>query len=298
MFETKSDDAIYCEIAKSVIEEFGESEETDFITNEIFLAKRDSDKAVHCFFSPSKSNGWMACPAYLDRSKQWDGSKEPAIRGTIVHHFLSRAINLLKSGKYSKELDCITNLVFNNPKWISGAGVESTLELLKKVTELGVSNVESEVFLMSDVLGIPNKNLRFGGSIDVLGIKINGDVATVNIYDLKTGKNPVSPNCWQLKCYALLVQEFLIKTKKARTCNFMLGISQNGKLSEIQFSDPKEKESHFTKIAETMRIYENVYLKNHLNVGIDDCKDSEFEKCFSPCSYCRFCKGCFKREFL
>ena len=213
--DTRTDEQIYTEIAQGMVTKFKEllpecGDAASFVADEIFKAKHDSDKAVHCFFSPSKSNGWVSCPAYLDRAKQWDGTKEPAIRGTIVHHFLSRAIEYLKSGKYSREFDWITAIVFQRPDWLSETGVNSAIALLKRVVELGINDTQSEVFLLSPELGTPNKNLRFGGSIDILHIKekegpSGAMYADVHIYDLKTGKNPVVPNCWQLKCYALLV---------------------------------------------------------------------------------------------
>lgn len=306
--DNRTDEQIYNEIALGMTEKFKEllpecSEGAEFVADEIFKAKYDSCKAVHCFFSPSKSNGWVPCPAYLDRSKQWDGSNEPAIRGTIVHHFLSKAIEYLKSGKYSREFDWITALVFQRPDWLSVPGVESAITLLKKVVELGIDGTQSEVFLLSPDLGVPNKNLRFGGSIDILHIKEcespTGAYAEVHIYDLKTGKNPVSPTCWQLKCYALLVRDWLLDTRPYLSyCTFTLGISQNGKIEETDFSNCQTQAEAFVKIKRAMSIYDKVYMENHLNVEINDEVDSGFSECFNPCSYCRFCRGCYKREMI
>lgn len=305
----KTDEQIYTEIAQGMIEKFKTElpecgDATSFVADEIFKAKHDSDNAVHCFFSPSKSNGWVSCPAYLDRSKQWDGTKEPAIRGTIVHHFLSRAIEYLKSGKYSREFDWITSIVLQRPDWLSEAGVNSVIALLKKVIELGIEETQSEVFLMSPELGVPNKNLRFGGSIDILHIKEKKGpsgvmYADVHIYDLKTGKNPVSPNCWQLKCYALLVRDWLFETRRHLSyCSFTLGIAQDGKVNEYDFSNVQTQSEAYIKIKRTMNIYETVYLKNRLNVEVNDELDSGFSECFNPCSYCRFCRGCYKRDMI
>lgn len=307
--ETRSDEEIYSEIAKEMMSKFERElpecgEGAEFIADEIFKAKFDSDKAVHCFFSPSKSNGWVACPAYLDRAKQWDGTKEPAIRGTIAHHFLSRAISYLKSNKYAREFDWITALVFQRPEWLTEPGIASVLALLKRVIELGTSHTQSEVFLMSPDLGIPNSNKRFGGSIDILHIEERKSpagplYADVHIYDLKTGRNPVSPNCWQLKCYALLVRDWLLETRGYLShCEFTLGISQDGRVSEFDFSNTKTQAEAFMTIKRAMGIYQTVYLKNRLNVEINDEVDSGFGECFNPCSYCRFCRGCYKRDVL
>ena len=302
--DVRTDEEIYTEIAQGMISKFEEllpecGDATSFIADEIFKAKYDSDKAVHCFFSPSKSNGWVSCPAYLDRAKQWDGSKEPAIRGTIVHHFLSRAIEYLKSNLYSREFDWITAIVFQRPDWISEPGVASVIELLKRVIELGVENVQSEVFIMSQDIGVPNKNLRFGGSIDVLHIMEKKDAdgtkyADVHIYDLKTGKNQVSPNCWQLKCYALLVRDMLM-SKGSAYCEFTLGIAQDGKILEHPFFNLQTQAEAFIRIKRAIDIYQKVYIANHLNVEVNDEVDSGFPECFEPCSYCRFCRGCYKR---
>lgn len=304
--DTRTEEEIYTEIAEGMISKFKVllpecGEGADFIADEIFAAKRDSDKAVHCFFSPSKSNGWVPCPAYLDRAKQWEGTKEPAIRGTIVHHFLSRAIGYLKANKYSRQFDWTTALVFQNPDWLSEPGVDSALALLKKVIELGTDGVLSEVFILSDDLGMPNKNLRFGGSIDVLHIKERKDddgtkYGEVHIYDLKTGKNSVSPDSWQLKCYALLVRDWLAKTRGFAYCNFTLGISQDGIIKESPFTNLQRQAEEFMAIKRAMKIYSDVYLANDLNVAVNDEKDREFQLCFNPCPYCRFCRGCFKRD--
>ena len=307
--DERSEEQIYSEIAKEMVDTFGEKfpecgKGLDFIADEIFKAKKDSDDAVHCFFSPSKSNGWVSCPAYLDRAKQWDGSKEPAIRGTIVHHFLSRIIGYLKGNKYSREMDWVTAFVLQRPEWISDIGVRSVISLLKKVIELGVDDVQSEVFLLSPDLGMPNKNLRFGGSIDVLHIKecestTGAKYADVHIYDLKTGKNPVSPNSWQLKCYALLVRDWLLETRPHLShCSFTLGIAQDGQVIEHDFSNVKTQFEAFINIKRAMLCYSNIYLKNHLNVEINDEVDSGFPECFNPCPYCRFCRGCYKRDML
>ena len=307
--DNRTEEQIYTEIAQGMVTKFKEllpecDEATSFVADEIFKAKYDSDNAVHCFFSPSKSNGWVSCPAYLDRSKQWDGTKEPAIRGTIVHHFLSKAIGYLKQKEYSKQFDWITAIVLQRPDWLSEAGVNSALALLKKVVELGVDDTQSEVFLMSPDLGMPNKNLRFGGSIDVLHIKecespSEAMYADVHIYDLKTGKNPVSPNCWQLKCYALLVRDWLIETRPHLShCEFTLGIAQDGRILEHDFSSVQTQHEAFVEIKMAMHIYTDIYLKNHLNVEINDEVDSGFQECFNPCSYCRFCRGCYKREMI
>ena len=304
--DIRTEEEIYTEIAEGMISKFKVllpecGEGAEYIADEIFKAKRDSDKAVHCFFSPSKSNGWVVCPAYLDRAKQWDGTKEPAIRGTITHHFLSRAIEFLKTEKYCREFDWIAALVFQRPDWLSVPGVESVLALLKKVIELGTDGVLSEVFLLSDDLGIPNKNLRFGGSIDVLHIKECKDLdgrkyGEIHIYDLKTGKNLVSPDSWQLKCYALLVRDWLVKTKGFDYCNFTLGISQDGKIKESPFVNQQTQSEAYVRIKRAMHIYETEYLENHLNVDICDGRDMEYPMCFNPCPYCRFCRGCFKRD--
>lgn len=307
--DNRSEDDIYNEIAKEMIntfsEKFPECEKgIDFIADEIFKAKRDSDNAVHCFFSPSKSNGWVSCPAYLDRSKQWDGSKEPAIRGTIVHHFLSRIIGYIKDNKYSREMDFVTAFVLQRPGWISEPGVASVIALLSKVIELGIDDVQSEVFLLSPELGMPNKNMRFGGSIDVLHIKelespSGSTYADVHIYDLKTGKNPVSPNSWQLKCYALLVRDWILETRPhIGYCTFTLGIAQDGKILEHDFSNVQTQSEAYVSIKRAMKCYTDVYLKNRLNVEINDEVDSGFPECFNPCSYCRFCRGCYKRGEL
>ena len=306
--ETKTDEQIYTEIAQEMIRTFEErspvyGDATSFVADEIFKAKFDSEKGVHCFFSPSKSNGWVTCPAYLDRAKKWEGSNEPAIRGTIVHHFLSRVIEYLKSKKNFVELDFISHIVFQNPEWLSVPGVNSALELIKKVIELGIDETQSEVFILSPALGVPNKNLRFGGSIDVLHIKEDVDCngkkfANVYIYDLKTGKNIVHANSWQLKCYAILVRDLLKVDKKVNYCNFTLGIAQNGKIDECAFSIQDEQEHAFNKIKESMEIYDKVYMENHLNVEIDDERDSGFSECFNPCPYCRFCRGCYKTGLL
>lgn len=307
--DNRSEEQIYSEIAKGMTDTFSEKfpecgKGIDFIADEIFRAKKDSDNAVHCFFSPSKSNGWVSCPAYLDRAKQWDGTKEPAIRGTIVHYFLSRIIGYMKSNKYSKEMDFVTAFVLQRPEWISEPGVASVIALLSKVMELGVDNVQSEVFLLSPKLGIPNKNMRFGGSIDVLHIKecespSGVTYADVHIYDLKTGKNPVSPNCWQLKCYALLVRDWILETRPhINHCTFTLGIAQDGRILEHDFSNVQTQSEAYIQICRAMFIYETVYLKNHLNVEINDEVDSGFSECFNPCSYCRFCRGCYKRGEL
>lgn len=307
--DNRTEEQIYTEIAQGMVTKFKEllpecDDATSFVADEIFKAKYDSDNAVHCFFSPSKSNGWVSCPAYLDRAKQWDGTKEPAIRGTIVHHFLSRAIGYLKGKEYSRQFDWITAIVLQRPDWLSEAGVNSALALLKKVVELGVDDTQSEVFLMSPDLGMPNKNLRFGGSIDVLHIKecespSEEMYADVHIYDLKTGKNPVSPNCWQLKCYALLVRDWLLETRKHIShCTFTLGIAQDGRILEHDFSNVRTQFEAFVTIKKAMHIYTDVYLKNRLNVKINDEVDSGFQECFNPCPYCRFCRGCYKREML
>ena len=307
--DNRTEEQIYTEIAQDMVTKFKEllpecGEATSFVADEIFKAKYDSDKAVHCFFSPSKSNGWVSCPAYLDRSKQWDGSKEPAVRGTIVHHFLSRAIGYLKSGKYSREFDWITAIVFQRPDWLSVPGVNSAIALLKRVIELGIDGTQSEVFLLSPELGEPNKNLRFGGSIDILHIKecespTGATYADIHIYDLKTGKNQVSPNSWQLKCYALLVRDWLLKTKPYLSfCEFTLGIGQDGRILEHDFSNVQTQSESYITIKRAMHTYSEVYLKNHLNVEINDEVDSTFQECFNPCSYCRFCRGCYKREVL
>lgn len=292
----KTEEEIYNEIAENYLQTEGASE---YIADEIFRAKFDSDHAVHCFFSPSKSNGWAVCPAYLDRAKQWDVTKEPAIRGTITHHFLSKCVNMLKGAKFDRELDTIMSEVLEKSDWLSPAGVDSVRVLLSRCVELGIDKTWSEVFVMSPTLGMPNQNLRFGGSIDVLHIKscIDKDCveyADTHIYDLKTGKHVVSPNCWQLKCYAMLVQErFNFAYHK-----FTLGIAQNGKLTEYDFSDVREQDTAFLHIKNAMNIYGKEYLGNRLNVDIDDARDMEHGSCFQPCQYCRFCKGCFKREVL
>lgn len=302
----RTDEQIYSEIAmnmtKSLNKRFPEcGDGIDFIATEIFKAKFESDGATHCFFSPSKSNGWATCPAYLDRAKQWDGSKEPAIRGTIVHHFLSKVINYLKAGVYSREMDWVTAFVLQNPDWISEQGVASVMALLNRVLELGIENAQSEVFLLSPTLGVPNKNMRFGGSIDVLHITESDSpsgakYADVHIYDLKTGKNPVSPNSWQLKCYALLVRDYLMETRPYLDhCTFTLGIAQDGKVYEHDLSNVKTQSVEFVKIKRAMHCYSEVYLKNHLNVEINDEVDSGFPECFNTCPYCRFCRGCYKR---
>ena len=307
--ETKTDEQIYTEIAQEMIRTFEErspacGDATSFVADEIFKAKFDSEKGVHCFFSPSKSNGWVTCPAYLDRAKKWEGSNEPAIRGTIVHHFLSRAIEYLKSKKNFVELDFISHIVFQNPEWLSVPGVNSALELIKKVIELGIDETQSEVFILSPTLGIPNKNLRFGGSIDVLHIKEHESNdkriwAHIHIYDLKTGKNIVHPNSWQLKCYALLVRDFLLEVKPYLShLIFTLGIAQDGKISEYEFSDEQIQSSEFVKIKRAMNCYDKVYIGNRLNVEINDELDSGFPECFNPCSYCRFCRGCYKAGLL
>ena len=307
--DERSEEQIYSEIAKEMLDTFSEKfqeceEGIDFIANEIFKAKKDSDDAVHCFFSPSKSNGWVSCPAYLDRAKQWEGSKEPAIRGTIVHHFLSRIIGYMKSNKYSREMDWATAFVLQRPSWISDIGIRSVISLLKKVIELGVDDVQSEVFLLSPDLGMPNRNLRFGGSIDVLHIKelespTEAKYADVHIYDLKTGKNPVSPNSWQLKCYALLVRDWLLETRPHLAyCSFTLGIAQDGQVIEHDFSNVQTQHEAYVSIKRAMKCYTDVYLKNRINVEINDEVDSGFPECFNPCSYCRFCRGCYKRDML
>lgn len=307
--DERSEEQIYSEIAKEMLDTFSEKfqeceEGIDFIANEIFKAKKDSDDAVHCFFSPSKSNGWVSCPAYLDRAKQWEGSKEPAIRGTIVHHFLSRIIGYMKSNKYSREMDWVTAFVLQRPSWISDIGIRSVISLLKKVIELGVDDVQSEVFLLSPDLGMPNRNLRFGGSIDVLHIKelespTEAKYADVHIYDLKTGKNPVSPNSWQLKCYALLVRDWLLETRPHLAyCSFTLGIAQDGQVIEHDFSNVQTQHEAYVSIKRAMKCYTDVYLKNRINVEINDEVDSGFPECFNPCSYCRFCRGCYKRDML
>lgn len=307
--DTRTDEQIYTEIAQGMVTKFKEllpecGDATSFVADEIFKAKHDSDKAVHCFFSPSKSNGWVSCPAYLDRAKQWDGTKEPAIRGTIVHHFLSRAIEYLKSGKYSREFDWMTAIVFQRPDWLSETGVNSAIALLKRVVELGINDTQSEVFLLSPELGAPNKNLRFGGSIDILHIKekegpSGAMYADIHIYDLKTGKNPVVPNCWQLKCYALLVRDWLLETREHIShCTFTLGIGQDGKVQECDFGNTQMQSENYMKIKRAMHLYNDVYLKNKLNVEINDEVDSGFPECFNPCPYCRFCRGCYKRDML
>lgn len=309
--DSRTEEQIYTEIAQGMVTKFKEllpecGDAASFVADEIFKAKYDSDNAVHCFFSPSKSNGWVSCPAYLDRSKQWDGTKEPAIRGTIVHHFLSKAIEYLKSGVYSKEFDWITAIVFQHPDWLSEPGVNSVIALLKKVIELGVGGVRSEVFLLSPDCGVPNKNLRFGGSIDILHIKVHDEFespsgvpwADIHIYDLKTGKNPVSPNCWQLKCYALLVRDWMLEEYGITQCSFTLGIAQDGKIAEHDFSNNLVQSEAFMKIKRAMYLYDKVYMENRLNVEINDEVDSAFQECFNPCPYCRFCRGCYKREMI
>lgn len=321
--DNRTDEQVYTEIAQSMLEKFKEElpeceEGAQYIADEIFKSKRESDNAVHCFFSPSKSNGWVACPAYLDRSKQWDGSKEPAIRGTIVHHFLSKAINNLLSKGYSREFDWITALVFQRSEWLSEVGVESVLSLLNRIVQLNMSegfkDIRSEVFLISPDLGEPNKNLRFGGSIDVLCIKIEETDAeafraNVHIYDLKTGKNIVKPDCTQLKCYSLLVRDLLLSSEpnvllseeyagKIAYCKFTLGIAQNGKVEEFEFHNVEQQAKEFMKIKRAMNIYNDIYLRNNLNVEINGEVDSGFSECFNPCPYCRFCRGCYKRDLL
>ena len=183
-------------------------------------------------------------------------------------------------------------------------GVNSALELIKKVIELGIDETQSEVFILSPTLGIPNKNLRFGGSIDVLHIKEHESRdkriwAHVHIYDLKTGKNIVHPNSWQLKCYALLVRDFLMEVKPYLShFVFTLGIAQDGKISECEFSDEQVQSSEFVKIKRAMNCYDKVYIGNRLNVEINDELDSGFSECFNPCPYCRFCRGCYKAGLL
>ena len=302
--DVRTEEEIYSSIAEDFIARFPDDPEADQICDEIFKAKFDSDNAVHCFFSPSKSNGWVPCTAYLDRAKQWDGSKEPAIRGTIAHHFLSKMINNIKA-KLFDPIDLHTYYVFRSPQWLSEPGIDSAKELLCKCAALGFDNVESEVFLMSDNFGIPNKNLRFGGSIDVLSIIKDTEEHEkpwfrVWIYDLKTGKHVVNPNCWQLKCYALLVWEKIAKDNGFKEddefyVEFTLGISQNSTVREYWFGDPEEQQKAFVKIHDAFTRYKK-YLKHNLNVGIDDERDSCFPDCFCPNDYCRFCRGCYKAQ--
>lgn len=282
-----SDEEIYESIARDAQEELGIGED-DPIIDEIFKAKEDSNNAVHCFFSPSKSNGWAICPAYLARATQWKGSNEPAIRGTITHHFMSRAINLIKESTDFDFLDRIRWAVFGgNRKWLSRDGVNSAAAL---ITVCGGffdwQNVQSEVFLLSDTLGIPNKNLRFGGSIDIL--YINEKVKNVWVMDLKTGKHPVSPNSWQLKCYAMLVREKLLNhIKGLEDWEYVLGIGQGGMVSRVTISN-NELDYAEKRIREVSELYE----KYREHEGADE----EIPECFHENPYCRFCKGCFRGE--
>lgn len=276
-----------------------DSSRADFIMGEMDAALLDSKNAVHCFFSPSKSNGWVVCPAYLSRQQAWNGSKEPAVRGTIMHHFLSRTINQMKDHGFDSDVDTINYLVFQSPEWLSDAGAKSVLALLSRIAELGFDKTLSEVFLVSEKLGYPNKNLLFGGSIDVLIIdrNVDGKSAKCYLYDLKTGKHPVSPNAWQLKCYALLVTEWLERSEGITRVAFELGIAQNGKLSVTDFSDEEEQNAAYAKIKEAISTYVCTYKLNNLDEADDDtCK--VFQNCFAPNSYCRFCKGCYKRDLV
>lgn len=77
-------------------------------------------------------------------------------------------------------------------------------------------------------------------------------------------------------------------------CTFTLGIAQDGKVYEHDFSNVKTQSEEFVKIKRAMHCYSEVYIKNRL-VEINDEVDSGFPECFNPCPYCRFCRGCYKR---
>lgn len=282
---------IYEDISRQAMD-FLNIDEEHFIISEIYEAMKDSENAIHCFFSPSKSNGWAICPAYLDRQKAWAGSNEAAIRGTITHHFMSRIINLLKKPKTKEDyekIDLIIWGVLHHGDWLTKSGVDSARVLISKCVKLGLETTTSEIFLMSDRLGEPNRNLRFGGSIDLLNV--DKEHSTVYIYDLKTGKHEVDPNCWQLKCYAGLVRE---KIEDARDCKkFVLGIGQNGKIKECEIGN-EELDCAMRQVKKAMEGYRD-YVDNDLNEVIVEV-EQKFDHCFHENPYCRFCKGCYKRE--
>lgn len=290
-----TEEDVYVNIVRDLEREFG-GDETTKLGGEIFRAKFEAKKAVHCFFSPSKSTGWARCAAYLERSKQWNGNPEPAVRGTIIHKMLSLVLSALKGDKGCcdfRVLDDIMWYVFGNPDWLGRPGVMSALCLIEEAICLGLNKIQSEKFIMSPTLGLLQSGKRFGGSIDML--YLDEEKGVIGIYDLKTGRHPVSPNSPQLMCYAMLAAD---EFGREKDWNFVLGIAQDGELKKIEVSHEEflSKRKSIEQQFERYKKYKQLSLDDE-KIFMDESVESEGADCFCPGDYCRFCKGCYKRQY-
>lgn len=286
--------------ARNIIEEvclyeFTRFMDKTFIRNFLWDSVRESERNIHCFFSPSKSSGWFHCPAYLDRATQWTGSSEPALRGTMCHAVMEHLILAMLGDKtlQQNELDSLITLI-REPNALSRVGlqsVEAGMNVVAKLMNDG-AKVTPEAFLTArdcgweEIEGYPEQGKYLGGSVDILAA--NPKTKTLYIYDLKTGKNAVSPDTPQLKCYAVLAVLNKAPCAISKDWNVTVGILQNGTVLEdtmtaYQLSDFGDK------LVEQMKIYKEYSAMSAM--GERDL-ESKLPEAFKPNKCCRFCSGC------
>lgn len=283
------------EIIEVVCEyEFMRFMDKDFIRDFLWDSVRSSEQSIHCFFSPSKSPGWFHCPAYLDRATQWTGSSEPALRGTMCHAVMESLILVITGQKTlpQNELDSLITLV-REPEVLSTAGLKSVstgLTLVARLIEEGAV-VIPEAFLIArdtemSIDGIPEAGKYFGGSVDILAA--NKDKKTLYVYDLKTGKNVVSADSPQLRCYAVLAVANRMPCIVGKDWNVKVGIIQNGIIDECEYT-AKELSDFCDELMGKMEIYKE-YSKCVAN-GFKNIEE-RLPQAFKPNKCCRFCAGC------
>lgn len=286
--------------ARSIIEEvclyeFTRFMDKTFIRNFLWDSVRESEKNIHCFFSPSKSSGWFHCPAYLDRAAKWTGSSEPALRGTMCHAVMENLILAVTGNKtlQQNELDSLITLL-REPASLSKVGLQSVEAGLNVVTKLINDGAEviPESFLTArdcgweEIQGVPEQGKYLGGSVDILAA--NPKTKTLYIYDLKTGKNIVEPDTPQLKCYATLAVLNKVPCQIGRDWNVVVGIIQNGAVAEENITT-LELAGFGNQLVKQMKIYK--LYSSMSGMGERDL-EKKVPEAFKPNKCCRFCSGC------
>lgn len=311
------------------IERYGDSliVKPETIINDAWESNRASS---HYKFSPSKSPGWAICAAYMDRAVQWNGSREPAIRGTFGHYILERLLLALglseteisesEAKKLSDELPTLMWFLYERPDLVIKTGVPAILAAIKYADEIKVDTGFgwwSELSFCNPTITDEDGGVVFGGSIDMLHVDPIGKV--IRVLDLKTGKHMVSPESWQLRCYGMLTvfnlqrgsKEPTVTTVTARMAErfgsediigdpndyrFIIGVAQAGKiiLTEYSYSDIMA----FEGIVKQQIIRVDEYKREGLRLmkgtagGDEECK--KFPHLFERNPQCRFCSGCYK----
>lgn len=275
-------------ILKKIKDDIGDNPLSREIYSIMGEAISESIDAVHCELSASSSVGWGDCAAYQWRKQKWNGSKEPSTIGTIIHFVMSEIlIRIIKGDELKDErFDALMWLLKNGGEYLNEPGIKSVWKILNLVTSNPDTTWNSEVFICYDKISIPKLSMRFGGSIDLLGIDTARKIITV--IDLKTGKNVVHPDSWQLACYAMMSKDYFGYIKDFSEYKFVCGISQNGSIQSETFTykELADKEDHIKDQVKKIEFaYDN-------GISTTDKNDMKYPDLFKSNKCCRFCKGC------